>query len=39
MLDGLAPRVLDMDNTEVRVCGEQEQSAYNGHFRRPVIIR
>jgi len=24
--------VLDMDSTEVRVYGEQEQSAYNGHF-------
>jgi DDE family transposase len=24
--------VLDMDSTEVQVCGEQEQSAYNGHF-------
>ena len=24
--------VLDMDSTEIPVCGEQEQSAYNGHF-------
>jgi Transposase DDE domain group 1 len=24
--------VLDMDSTEVPVYGEQEQSAYNGHF-------
>ncbi len=24
--------VLDMDSTEIAVCGEQEQSAYNGHF-------
>ena len=24
--------VLDMDATEIPVCGEQEQSAYNGHF-------
>jgi hypothetical protein len=24
--------VLDMDSTEIRVYGEQEQSAYNGHF-------
>jgi len=29
-----APRrvVLDMDSTEIRVHGQQEQSAYNGHF-------
>jgi hypothetical protein len=25
--------VLDMDSTEVPVHGQQEQSAYNGHFR------
>jgi len=25
-------RVLDMDSTEIPVYGEQEQSAYNGHF-------
>jgi hypothetical protein len=25
--------VLDMDSTEIPVYGEQEQSAYNGHFR------
>jgi Transposase DDE domain group 1 len=24
--------VLDLDSTEIPVCGEQEQSAYNGHF-------
>ena len=24
--------VLDMDSTEIPVYGEQEQSAYNGHF-------
>jgi len=24
--------VLDMDSTEIPVCGEQEHSAYNGHF-------
>ena len=24
--------VLDMDSTEIPVHGEQEQSAYNGHF-------
>ena len=24
--------VLDMDSTEIAVYGEQEQSAYNGHF-------
>jgi len=24
--------VLDMDSTEIPVCGEQENSAYNGHF-------
>ena len=29
-----APRrvVLDMDSTEIRVHGQQVQSAYNGHF-------
>jgi hypothetical protein len=29
-----APRrvVLDLDSTEIRVHGQQEQSAYNGHF-------
>jgi Transposase DDE domain group 1 len=32
--DIASPRrvVLDMDSTEVRVNGRQEQSAYNGHF-------
>ena len=24
--------VLDMDSTEIPVYGQQEQSAYNGHF-------
>jgi hypothetical protein len=24
--------MLDMDNTEIPVCGQQEQSAHNGHF-------
>ena len=24
--------VLDMDSTEIQVYGQQEQSAYNGHF-------
>ena len=28
----LARTVLDMDSTEIPVYGEQEQSAYNGHF-------
>ena len=38
-----APRrvVLDMDSTEIPVYGEQEQSAYNGHFEsscyQPVV--
>jgi len=28
-----APRVvLDMDSTEIPVCGQREESAYNGHF-------
>ena len=31
--------VLDMDSTEVRVHGRQEQSAYNGHFESTCIIR
>jgi hypothetical protein len=33
--DITSPRrvVLDMDSTEVRVHGRQEQSAYNGHFK------
>jgi len=34
--------VLDMDSTEVRVYGEQEQSAYNGHFEstcyHPLVL-
>ena len=29
--------VLDMDSTEIPVYGEQEQSAYNGHFESPAI--
>ena len=33
--------VLDMDSTEIPVYGEQEQSAYNGHFEstcyHPVV--
>ena len=24
--------VLDMDSTEIPVCGQQERSAYNGYF-------
>jgi hypothetical protein len=31
-LDSLQRVVLDMDSTEIPVYGEQEQSAYNGHF-------
>ncbi len=34
-LEALAsPRrvLLDMDSTEIRVCGGQERRAYNGHF-------
>ncbi len=31
-IDSLYRVVLDMDSTEVPVYGEQEQSAYNGHF-------
>jgi hypothetical protein len=31
--------VLDMDSTEIPAYGEQEQSAYNGHFESPGIIR
>jgi len=34
--------VLDMDSTEIPVYGQQEQSAYNGHFEstcyRPVLL-
>ncbi len=34
--------VLDMDSTEIPVYGEQEQSAYNGHFEstcyHPVLL-
>ena len=34
--------VLDMDSTEIPVYGEQEQSAYNGHFEstcyRPLLL-
>jgi hypothetical protein len=31
-IDSIQRVVLDMDSTEVPVYGEQEQSAYNGHF-------
>lgn len=31
-LDSGCRTVLDMDSTEIPVYGEQEQSAYNGHF-------
>jgi len=31
-VDSLQRVVLDMDSTEIPVYGEQEQSAYNGHF-------
>jgi hypothetical protein len=31
-LDSGSRTVLDMDSTEIPVYGEQEQSAYNGHF-------
>ena len=31
-LDSAQPVVLDMDSTEIPVYGEQENSAYNGHF-------
>src|ERR1035438_9496303 len=31
-LDSRYRTVLDMDSTEIPVYGEQEQSAYNGHF-------
>jgi Transposase DDE domain group 1 len=31
-LDDSRRVVLDMDSTEIPVYGEQEQSAYNGHF-------
>ncbi|MGH9476834.1 MAG: transposase [Terriglobales bacterium] len=31
-LDARVRAVLDMDSTEIRVFGEQEESAYNGHF-------
>ena len=32
MMDSGYRTVLDMDSTEIPVYGEQEQSAYNGHF-------
>ncbi len=32
LLDGRLRVVLDMDSTEIPVYGEQEESAYNGHF-------
>jgi hypothetical protein len=31
--------VLDMDSTEIPVYGQQEQSAYNGHFERNCCCR
>lgn len=31
-MDSARRTVLDMDSTEIRVYGEQEESAYNGHF-------
>jgi hypothetical protein len=31
-IDSLRRVLLDMDSTEIPVYGEQEQSAYNGHF-------
>jgi hypothetical protein len=31
-LDSPQRVVLDMDSTEIPVCGQQEQSVYNGHF-------
>src|SRR2546425_2566789 len=31
-MDSTHRAVLDMDSTEIPVYGEQEQSAYNGHF-------
>jgi hypothetical protein len=31
-MDSTCRAVLDMDSTEIPVYGEQEQSAYNGHF-------
>jgi hypothetical protein len=31
-MDSACRAVLDMDSTEIRVYGEQEQTAYNGHF-------
>jgi hypothetical protein len=31
-VDSPQPVVLDMDSTEIPVYGQQEQSAYNGHF-------
>jgi len=31
-IDAQQRTVLDMDSTEIPVYGQQEQSAYNGHF-------
>ena len=31
--------VLDMDSTEIPVYGQQENSAYNGHFESTAITR
>src|ERR1039457_4832871 len=42
-LDSPYRTVLDMDSTEIPVYGEQEQSAYNGHFGstcyHPLLLR
>ena len=38
-LDSLCRTVLDMDSTEIPVYGEQEQSAYNGHFESTCYTR
>jgi len=41
-IDSPEPVVLDMDCTEIPVYGEQEQSAYNGHFEsrcyHPLLV-
>ena len=31
-MDSGSRTILDLDSTEIQVYGEQEQSAYNGHF-------
>jgi Transposase DDE domain group 1 len=38
-LDSQDQAVLDMDSTEIPVYGEQEQSAYNGHFESTCFHR